>query len=174
MSDEDWAQVQAFHNEAAGRNQMANMQSTLQGDIALSESLQEWIAKLDKKGFDGVALQALLEQGTAEEIQWMSGQSRGDLKQLESLWEQRAASLTSAGADGAEAAFGKALRATNAEIRASTKELREVKEALGKANKRLDSLEKTQKKENPERIGELVGQAVRGAMADGRERGTRR
>lgn len=164
MSDEVWAQVQSFHQQAAGKNGLANSMASLQGDIALGQGLEAAIKRLEKKGFDGVALQALLEQGSADEIRSYAAMSRNELRGLESLYEQRAAVFSSAGTAGGEAAWGKELRATNAGIRELVAEQKAGNKVL---DARLKAVEKAAAVTGPKNFAE----ELKSSTGDSQRRG---
>lgn len=95
---------------------VADVLSTLRGDIASGQTLKAQITQLKKKGLDGGALADLLANADAATIANFAGSSAADLRKFELAYEKRASLAASVGSSAASASFGAELKQSNAQL----------------------------------------------------------
>lgn len=141
--------------------------SVLQGDIADLQDLNKARVQLTRKGLDGDALAAVLEQGDLADVQQLAGLSRGALSELKKDFERRAALQAAVGSAAGNAAYGP-------EFRAMRRDLADARDELRKANRQREAGNRQREAGNRQRArvakdtGQEVGKAVNGGASRGR------
>lgn len=113
----------------AGATAIANQ------DSAAAARLKKQIAQLEAKGLDGVALDALLTQGTVSDIAAAAASSRASLAAYERAVERRSVLTASVGSAASSAAYSAEIAATRAQTKALERRLRAIEQAVRQEHK---------------------------------------
>ena len=120
---------------SVGGGTLAGNLAIVQGDTRDARRFGRLVDILKEKGFDGPALEDLLARGDINEISSYASATRGQLRQFEQAFNERAHLVQRVGREGADAALGKRLDAANDELREANRELRQIKAHVKQGNK---------------------------------------
>lgn len=178
-------QMQSFGDNISGRlttelfangSDFGAVSGILQGNAAAGSSWIQSLTTLLGAGLDGPALQALLEQATAEQLAGVAGWTPEQIAQFEQMFGNATSLTQGAGMLSAQAVMGQQmaltqaqwaeekaeLAAANQQRREMLREIREQKQEIKVLNRRVERLTNAAEhhdKTGPERTGKAVGDA---------------
>jgi TP901 family phage tail tape measure protein len=134
--------------------------SVLRGDIATGRVREDLQRQLEALGMSGPALDALLSQGSNDDISGLI--ARGEVGQYAALYAERAALQERVGTHAADTAYGDLLAQQTLQVEQMTKLLRETEKRADRAERQRDRAIEATERQATELARALKGEARRG------------
>ncbi|MEP9380819.1 hypothetical protein [Nocardioides sp. KR10-350] len=147
--------------------------SILRSDIAHSRQQNTLEKSLIGKGISDAVLSDVASNGGLAGLQQISGYSRAQVRQLNSLYAQRQRLSTQAGATAANAVYGDEIKQQTRALDTANRHLAAIQSENKQLRKQLKAAEKTADKSRhsaAEHGGRATGKAVNSAAASGKRR----
>lgn len=171
-------------DENTGVDLFSQVLNNLTGNRDAGRSWLDSLTQLQGLGLDGPALQALLEQATAEQLAEFANLTEEQIQQFEDLFGDSTSATGGAGALSAQLVFSEQLAFAREswaeekeELKAAREQRREMIHAINEQTKLVDKLEKVQQKlkekvdkieeSHPRRNGRAFKDAMDGVAGDG-------